>query len=369
MYTITVNHVDPWIADVKDATVDHIDAGQVLDMMPSKDTLELLRCWRRKLVPRGTLDLRVTDFDRVVNGYKDGSLDAEQVLCGDGSLNRAIFNQEKILMTANMAGFEIISGEDGDLSWRPTPTTIGLRLTSRTRKAPEMPMRDIHAVMSLPRVSWTETMGCVYSSLSQLGIEFTKATGVFWSQGLQRLMSNIVDKEPETKYILTIDFDSIFDARDIIRLWQIMEDNPDIVALCPMQIGRDRDAVLMTVLGSDGRPVERMSVEELFKEAIDIGSGHFGLTLIRTEALKKLPKPWFLGTPNKDGDWGDGRIDDDIHFWKAVRAAGGRICATPKVRIGHLQLVISWPTSDLKVKHQYIGKYFEDGRPDECTTY
>lgn len=365
---VVVDPSSPWLADLIDNTVGFIDAGMVLDRIPKQDTISILKAWRGKLREGGTLEFTVTDFDAVVDGYGKGTVDAEALLCGDGSLNRAIFNQEKILGLVNMAGFEIVSGAGGDLAWKKDGR-IGVRCVKRMRKHPEVPMKDIHAIMSLPRVCWTETMGCVYSALSNLEIPFMKGTGVFWGQTLQRLMQGIVEKQPETKYILTIDFDSIFDARDIVRLWQIMEDNPDIAALCPMQIGRDRDHVLMTVLGTDGKPVSQIPVDTMYREAIDIGSGHFGLTLIRTEALRKLPLPWFKGEPNAAGEWGDGRIDDDIYFWKSVLKHGGRICATPKVRIGHLQLVISWPKSDLRVQHQYLGRYYDDGRPEECMTY
>jgi hypothetical protein len=51
---------------------------------------------------------------------------------------------------------------------------------------------------------------------------------------------------------------------------------------------------------------------------------HFGCTVISTAALKRTPKPWFLGKPNDDGEWGEGRRDDDIYFWENFRKAGNR---------------------------------------------
>jgi hypothetical protein len=45
-----------------------------------------------------------------------------------------------------------------------------------------------------------------------------------------------------------------------------------------------------------------------------IATGHFGLTLFRASTLKKLPHPWFLPDPDKDGLWEKDRVDEDIYF-------------------------------------------------------
>jgi len=368
----SIEILSPEAADLRarpDASLSSIDATSgVLQKIPYQETLSVLRDWNRALVDGGEIRIVVADFDHIAKGYTDGSIDPEKALCGQDSLNRAIFNREKILSLCSMAGFEIVSGADGSMSWSPEPGVIGVTARKRTRPHPEIPLKGVHAVMSLPRISWTETMTHLYESLSNLHIPFSKATGVFWSQSLQRLIDALVDK-PDVKYILTLDYDSIFDAHDIIRLWQIMESNPDIAALCPLQIGRDRDQVLMTLIDKDGKSITAVEPSYLYNEALDIRNGHFGCTLIRADAIKKLPKPWFLGVPNKEGDWGPGRVDDDIYFWHKMRDHGHRICVTPKVRIGHLQLLITWPSDDLRTVHQYVGKYYEDGRPQQCMTY
>jgi hypothetical protein len=353
----------------KPGSLSRIDATSgVLQRISYKATLEVLKHWNECLEPNGILDLSVTDFDLVAKNYLEGTGNAEAMLCGDSELNRAIFNKEKILTSISMAGFEIIGGADGSLSWSPEPGVIAVKCRKRLRKNPEIPLAGIHAIMSLPRVSWTETMTHLYESLSHLQIPFTKATGVFWNQSLQRMMEQLSEKD-DLKYILTMDYDSIFDAKDILRLWQIMEDNPDIGALCPLQIGRDRDQVLMNLVDDEGKPITRFDPSLLYNEALDISMGHFGLTLIRVETLKKIPKPWLWGQPNKDGGWGAGRVDDDVYFWRKMREHGQRVCVTPKVRLGHLQLMITWPSDDLRTMHQYVGKYYEEGRPQECMTY
>jgi hypothetical protein len=100
-----------------------------------------------------------------------------------------------------------------------------------------------------------------------------------------------------------------------------------------------------------------------------MNTGHFGLTLIRLDSIRDLPRPFFLGVPNKEGNWGEGRVDDDIHFWNRLRNADRKICLCPRVRIGHLQNVITWPSENCTAITQYLSKYHEDGRPTECMTF
>ena len=109
--------------------------------------------------------------------------------------------------------------------------------------------------------------------------------------------------------------------------------------------------------------------DNLYTDALDMHTGHFGLTLIRTDALRELKRPLFLGVPNADGRWEDGRIDDDIFFWQRLAQAGKRICLCPRVRIGHLQNVVTWPGEDLRSITQYLTDYHANGRPRQCMTF
>ena len=353
--------------DASPASFSEINAGDALARQAPNDAISTLKVWASKIVDGGLLSLIVPDFDAVVESYAGGDGRAEALATGDGAY-RSIWNRDKISRTLNLSGFEILGSADGT-SWRNEKGFLSLVARKITRPTPKLPMADVHAVMSMPRVCWTDTMGAVHLVCSKLGINFTKATGVFWGQCLQRVMESVTAQENGPKYILTIDYDSIFNEQDVIRLWQIMETNEDIAALCPLQIGRDRETVLLTLTDEQGNLRRTADPSEFHVDALDIGTGHFGLTMIRTSALRTMPKPWFLGVPNAVGEWGEGRIDDDIYFWKSLKANGGRIAVCPKVRIGHLQLVITWPNESLQSIHQYVSKYNDDGRPDECMTF
>lgn len=366
--TLVVNSLEDTKCDgIADGSLSEIDLGRWLDRVKHTESLNLLRYLGSKLKDRGRLKITVTDFEAAVNAYTTGKGDPEKIVCGENGLNRAIWNRGKICDTLNMAGFEIIGGADGSLAWKPSEDAISVLAEKRSRPEVNIPLDGVAAVMSLPRVAWTETLCHTLEVVSKLRIPFVKSTGVFWGQCLERMLRKCMDEGQ--KYALTIDYDSIFDVRDVVRLWQIMESNPDIAALCPLQIGRDRDALLLNLVDKDGRPRQSVTAEDFYEEAVDIKNGHFGLTLIRLEALRDIPHPWFIGVPNEAGRWDDNRTDDDIYFWHKLRSHGKRVCATPKVRLGHLQLVITWPMDDCSVRHQYLNRYHEDGRPAECMTY
>lgn len=308
----------------------------------------------------------VPDFDAGIAAYEAGEGSIEEHVLGLGQY-RSIWNREKLAKVMSLAGFEITGGVDG-AKW--SDGNGWLRVVARRvqRPRPKLPMSDVCAIMSLPRIAWTENFSSVAQACTRLGFDFYKATGVFWGQCMQRVIEQALDTQKH-RYILSIDYDSVFDEQDVIRLWQIMETRPDIDALFPLQIQREKDRVLLTMVDDEGRRIERVDAVKFRQESVQCETGHFGLTFFRAEAFRRMAKPWFLGTPLPDGTWGDGRIDDDIHFWKEWNRCGNTCHVSPRVRIGHLQLQITWPGEDLRTIQQYCTKYNDEGRPTECTNY
>jgi hypothetical protein len=317
-------------------------------------------------VAGATARFDVPDFDVAMEMYQRGEGSAEDHCLARGKY-RSIWNREKLAKVLSMAGWEITGGIDGT-SWRSPDGWLRVVANRVQKPNPRLPMSEVQAIMSMPRIAWTDTMGATHLACVKLGIDFLKGVGVFWGQCLQRMMEQVC-ADPSRKYVLTIDYDSIFDPEDIVRLWQIMETNPDVDALFPLQVGRDRDTCLLSMVNEDGERIKRVDAAEFRRQVLPCETGHFGLTLIRTDALRRMKKPWFVPTPAPDGGWGDGRVDDDIHFWHAFRAAGNNVCVTPRVRIGHLQLIVTWPGEDLRTIHQYCSKYGDEGRPTECMNF
>ena len=177
-----------------------------------------------------------------------------------------------------------------------------------------------------------------------------------------------------TDWILTVDYDSVFEADTIQRLMTAaMVSGYDAVA--PLQTKRDEGIPMFTPEGHDGS-IGQVQLPNTWFEAIvqPVETMHFGCTLIRTEALKNTPAPWFLGQTRPDGHWGDAppgeptRVDPDISFWRAFKAAGHSMGIAPQVAIGHAELKITWAGRDLKPIYQTPSSYWNAGgrRPAEA---
>lgn len=201
----------------------------------------------------------------------------------------------------------------------------------------------VAAVMSTPRLGFMDNFSCWMEALIPLGIRPTKVTGAFWGQCLQRIMTDNIDK---AEYILTIDYDTFFTKKDVELLFA-MAMTFQCDALTGFQSKRDDGRPMITLLGTQDNPPEDGKTTlpgEWFASAVQqVDAMHFGLTVISTAALKRTPKPWFLDVPNKDGEFGDGRTDADMFFWRKFREAGNKVFVTPRVTLGHGEYKITWP--------------------------
>ena len=355
---------------IADGQLDAIKASHVLEHVSHRETMGVLNEWSRALRRGGDLYVAVPDFDRCVSSYVNGDDPmVEGYIMGSHSdehdRHGAIFNRRKLTEALAAAGFDIVgdwAGDAGTCASLPVSLNLHARKAGRVR-LPIETMPDIHAVMSLPRLAWTENMSCCFEAFGRLGIPFVRAIGVFWGQCLQRCFANVV-ADQRYKWILSVDYDSIFYAHDVVALRDIAERN-GLDALAPMQVARDRNTVLTKIAGDDGKPLSVLPDGWMAREHWPCLSSHFGLTLIRTDALRRIPQPWFIGQPGAKGDWGNDRVDDDVYFWHQLTAHGLRMSITPRVRIGHLQTLATWPSSvDLSPIHQYMPDYHREGRPE-----
>lgn len=220
----------------------------------------------------------------------------------------------------------------------------------------------ITALMSCPRLGFTDNFFCALSAFTPLGIQMAKDSGAYWEQSMARLFYLRVDAGDD--YIFTVDYDSVFKPDDVIRLVELMH-STDADAICATELKRDCSQLLMTVhpdeFVDDGKNVD------LKKDLLRIRTGHFGLTIIRCASLKKLPHPWFFSRPDStDCRWdGGGKVDADIFFWMLTEQHNWKVYQANQVRIGHIQRVVTWPTKGNGVVHQYLDDYEKNGKPKE----
>jgi hypothetical protein len=114
---------------------------------------------------------------------------------------------------------------------------------------------------------------------------------------------------------------------------------------------------------ASGKTETQYSGEEFAQNIMPMESGHFGLTILNAEMLKKVPHPWLQCIPNKDGVWENGKTDSDIGFWNKLREAGGNVFLAPHVVIGHLAEMVLWPDEKMSIRPQASNEYTKTGRP------
>ena len=215
----------------------------------------------------------------------------------------------------------------------------------------------IGAVMSTPRLGFTDNFFCVAGALTPHGISPIKVSGAFWGQCLTRAMETTID---QNDWILTIDYDSVFNARTVEALMALAL-HSGVDAIAPLQVKREADAV-MFALGNDVDSKTTVD-DDWFKKPVQIvETAHFGLTLIRTEALKRMPKPWFLAAPNEKGEWNGDHTDEDISYWRSWKKCGNTLGIATHVSIGHAELMITWPSRQVEGSkvQQHTTDYWQE---------
>jgi hypothetical protein len=330
-----------------DNSVEEIRASHILEHFSFGDGIKALSEWVRVLKPGGRLRVAVPDVDKVLAAKGDQNrlfyLMGGQ--CNADDFHRSAFDEERLCATLAQAGLERIDrwhSPNTDTAASP----ISLNLEGFKPSGPQEQIK-IKAVMSIPRVGWNDTWGCVQEALIPFGIPLERNTGVFWGQCMQRSFEQAL--KTGVDWLLTIDYDSVFTAQHLDQLIGDFGSHPEIDALAALQCRRGSEFPLMTCGGAQEA--------EIGREPIKVTTAHFGLTLIRMDALAKVAKPWFKGEPDKDGGWGDERLDEDIWFWHQWRLAGNTVYVSPNARIGHLELMVSEFGEDMQPRHVYVGDW------------
>lgn len=198
------------------------------------------------------------------------------------------------------------------------------------------------ALMSTPRLGFTDNFFCVSKALTQHKIPVIKHTGAFWGQCLQRCMESVID---DYDVCLTIDYDSIFTEKTVEAIMTLLLYS-GLDAVAPLQQKRESNSVMFAPHGNT--PDEKTSVEDdWFKKPVQrVATAHFGCTALRFDALKRVPKPWFLAQANEQGMFDGGHTDEDIYFWRAWEKAGNTLGMATNIAIGHAELMITWPSRE-----------------------
>jgi len=349
---------------------DEVRASHVLEHFARADVEKALREWVRVLKPGGSLKIAVPNFDWIILHRDDpkwqGWLFGGQT--DEDDFHRCAFTEPILRGVMRVAGLQLIQSwqdEIEDCSRLPVSLNLtGVKVIETPEEKDENKPIKIVAVMSCPRLGWTDTFGSIQEAFMPLGIKVLRHSGVFWGQGLTKLMEAAV--EQEVNFIITVDYDSVFSVPHVHRLCQLIVKNDDVDVIVSVQVKRENNHALFTIKDENGQLKSQVPKEYFDAPLTKIATGHFGLTIIRASSLAKLKKPWFLAIPDKDGRWETDYIDEDISFWRNCENVGLEVRLANEVSVGHLQNVISWPTKTFEARHQFVGKYHEEGQPKEC---
>jgi len=345
-----------------DECADEVRASHVLEHFPYRDTLDVMREWVRVLKPGGLLRIAVPDFDWICN-HRDGDSNTLGFMFGgqvdDSDYHYAGFNDAYLRECMRAVGINDIR------PWKSPVTDcaslpVSLNLEGFKAPAVEIKRGDVVAIMSCPRLGFTENWFGI-TTVTAMGIPFERIGGAYWGQALTLGMENAINRV-NPRYLLTIDYDSLFTKQDVMDLYRLAETS-GADAVAAMQLGRERTTPLLTVKDEHGKFADKIETVKLSDDLMPVSSAHFGLTLLRTETLKKLPRPWFKHTPDEEGRWGEGRCDDDSHFWREWFKAGFTAYSANRVVIGHMQNVATWPDRQLRPVFQYLSDYCKTGKP------
>ena len=212
------------------------------------------------------------------------------------------------------------------------------------------------AIMTAPRHEITFCRNMIERALKPLGIPLTVSGGVFYGQCMQKMLTDLCNSE--CQYAITVDYDTLFTTEQLQKLLSVIHQESKIDAITGMQIRRGKPTLLGTVhggedVGDDQRKVDWNGYPSQAKTA------HFGLTIIDLEKLRKTPKPWFMATPNADGEWEGDKIDDDVYFWMQWEKAGNSIYIDPSVRLGHVEEMVAVYDEQFNPMHIYPTQWTE----------
>lgn len=345
-----------------DNYADEIRASHILEHFGHTETVKVLDEWYRVLKPGGVMKIAVPDFGWIVERYNNrDSIPTQGYIMGGQShpddFHRTVFDRELLSEAMRYTGLRSIREWKSELN---DCATLPVSLNLQGIKPGPLPKMKVECAFSVPRLGFQDNFFCWANALMPFGIKPTKYEGAYWGQCLERVMEGLVD---DAEWILTVDYDSVFTKEQVEQLLWVASQHPEADAIAPIEVKRGGGTPLMTVRGEDGKLVDRLPFEAFEDDLMKIATAHFGLTLIRVEALKKMPHPWFLGVPNKDGRWEDGKIDDDIYFWREWEKAGNSLYLANRVVIGHAQLLVSWPGRDFEPIHQPTSDFWENGVP------
>lgn len=353
--------------DCPDESVEEIYASHILEHFKHGEVSDVLNEWVRKLKPGGRIRIAVPDFKWIAENYLDRKpINVQGYTMGgqvDGDdIHHAIFDQETLLDIMIAAGLERIgtwTSTNGDSAALPCSLNLqGFRPSSN-----ETITHRTAAVLSAPRYGPVSHAKAASAAFFRANVPYNVSQGAYWSQilcqGMEGQLKNDID------FLFTVDFDSIFTWQDVVEMYRLIKAYTEVDALCALQSRRGSEHALFGMRDADGYKRLSAYAVEFDRHMTPVATGHFGLTIFRASSLRAHERPWMVPSPGADGCWGAQHVDADIDFWERWRKAGRTLYLANQIVIGHVEELITWPSSDYTPIHQTVFDYAEKGIPPE----
>lgn len=350
-----------------DGSVEEIVASHVLEHFSHREVAAVLTHWVAKLKPGGKIRLAVPDFEQIAQLYLEGApVNAQGHVMGGHNdaddRHGTIFDRELLTEMMITCGLERIGPWVSDIPGC-SQSPLSLNLQGFKPSGQQRALENVRACMSVPRFGPLMHPRCAEKAFHQLRIQGESGQSCFWHQKLSVMMECAIADEG-CDFVLTMDYDTVFCAADVLELYRLLQACPEADAVFPLQSKRGCQEALFSVPGrTPGYCRGAITEADLLRHLLPAYSGHFGLTLFRADTLRRFPRPWMLPEPNAEGKWDHGQRDADIDFWRRFQAAGFKAFLAPRVVVGHLEEVVKWPGKDLTPIYQTTADYDENGIP------
>lgn len=356
-----------------DGTVDEIYSAHLLEHFSFYETENILAEWVRVLKPHGILRLAVPDAAKIaadivkMEAEKDhlGIRDMAMVVHGahtdPTNVHHNHFTETTLRDYMNRAGLGMVARFEPFIPGDCSNHQFSLNLEGFKRWWPRVEKPVVTVVLNQPRFAFTGHEIRLIELARKCDFNIQPCTGAFWERDNNVAVLEAVRKT-DPDFLVWSDYDSIFEVDDYMMLMEAIQSDPQMAAIGSVQMSRHNDNPLV------------------FEDRIDYSGDvcrvdfqHFGLTIIRREALEELnlalDGPLFWSIPGKNAagkwDWDQwSRSDGDITFWRNLRSLGFRVYQHNKVCIGHIVQCIkySWPSGRGNILWP-MENYLAKGKP------
>lgn len=352
-----------------DNSVDEVYCSHLLEHFTPIERDKVLREFVRVLKPNGLCQIAVPDAKKVAEAMlktdESGEFrTVEMVMYGAHSdpndIHHAAYTENVLAACMNAAGLGGIEKFHPFIRDDCSNHPMSLNLKGRKRWWPRVEKPVVSLILSQPRLAFTGHELRLIELAKKMDFDVQPSVGAFWDRDIT-IATQIADQKYSPDFLLYSDYDSVFEVEDVKTMLEEINNNPTMAAIGAVQMSRHNDEPL--VLDKD---VDYSGVIS------KVTYQHFGLLLLRPQALAEMPQPWFWSIPGRDAkgnwDWDKwNRSDADITFWRNMKLRGFNVYQHNGVCLGHICQCIKYPRNTGRgVQYVPIENYWKYGKPRDA---